>query len=646
MKNYMLKTKIGFVALAILATIFTQAPVASAESISTTCGSTTTTRISGFLNLNGNTSATVWFDWGSTTGLGHSTERETFTSNSNFSQPIYNLTPGNTYYYRAMGYNDNDPSKVKSGAIKTFKVTCENGGDDDGDRPTVEIRADDTSVDFDDRTIVRWTSEDADTCRSSGGTNGWPSTNRSKSGTFNTGDLTRDVTFTITCTNENGSATDSVTIRVDEEEEEENDRPTVDIWANPITVTSGNSSVVSWSSTDADTCRATGGTSNWAGNRSRSGSFNTGSLTRDVTFTIRCENEEGSATDSVTVSVIGQPVNNQPTVSVYADNTNLAYNGATTVRWTSTNATSCVGSGGSVGWPGSKSIGSGSFYTGNLTSTRTYTLTCNNSSGSASDFVTIAVRALPTPAPAPTPRPAGNSLIIVSSSVDRNQPIVPTLDNTNPCPGDEINYTVTYQNIGTAGVTSLVLRVDLPFEVDYLYSTPSSPTRAGQTLIFSLGTLRAGGQGTVSIRVRVRDGAKENTPLNFPAILTYVDNAGFPQSVAANVSANVCPLPTQSLVVLDTETNRVGLSANVFGAGFLPENLFGWLLLIILILVLILLLRHLFGPSPWKEKKVVTTTYGNPVYGNQSGVPPMYSNHGPVPPSNLPGATTTTTIHQ
>jgi hypothetical protein len=273
----------------------------------------------------------------------------------------------------------------------------------------------------------------------------------------------------------------------------------------------------------------------------------------------------------------------------------LAYNGAATISWITTNATSCSASGGSVGWAGTKSIGPGSFYTGSLTGTRTYTLTCTNNYGSAVDSVTVNVRGQTTVITNPV---IPNSLVLITSSVDRNQPIVPTIDNSRPHPGDEINYTVSYQNIGTRSITSLNLRVDLPYEVDYMFSNPSNPIRSGNTLIFNLGTLKANGEGTVTIRVRVRENIPANTNLNFPATLSYVDPSGVPQSVSANVSAQVWR----------EDNGNVSLGASVFGSGvFLPSNLFGWLLLLILVLVLILLAKYAFTNQSFSKKTTTTT---------------------------------------
>lgn len=268
----------------------------------------------------------------------------------------------------------------------------------------------------------------------------------------------------------------------------------------------------------------------------------------------------------------------QPTVVLSADQTNVGFNGSTILRWYTNYTSSCTATNGSAGWAGPKSIGPGSFFTGSLTGTSTYILTCTNGYGSATDSVTVnvggqTIRTVNTPTPK-------TSLVLITSSVDRNQPIVPTLDNTHPHAGDEINYTVGYQNVGTGAVTNLTLQINLPPEVDYIGALPNNPQVIGNTLIFNLGTLRAGGSGSVAVRVRVKDNTPAGTTLNFPATLSYIDPSGQPQSVSANVTAQVAG-----------DTNNLG--ASVFGAGFFPGGIFGWLLIIILILLLILLVRYL-----------------------------------------------------
>jgi hypothetical protein len=63
----------------------------------------------------------------------------------------------------------------------------------------------------------------------------------------------------------------------------------------------------------------------------------------------------------------------------------IPYNSSAKLTWTSQNANSCTASG---AWSGTKST-SGSESTGNLTSCKTYNITCSGPEGSASDSVTI-----------------------------------------------------------------------------------------------------------------------------------------------------------------------------------------------------------------------------------------------------------------
>lgn len=85
-----------------------------------------------------------------------------------------------------------------------------------------------------------------------------------------------------------------------------------------------------------------------------------------------------------------------PTLTFTADSTNLAYDTATTLRWTSANATSCVASRTSDGypnsWQGTKTL-SGTESTGNLKVSKTYfyTLACSGQGGSVSRTILINV---------------------------------------------------------------------------------------------------------------------------------------------------------------------------------------------------------------------------------------------------------------
>ena len=99
-------------------------------------------------------------------------------------------------------------------------------------------------------------------------------------------------------------ATDTATITVSSSIEP----PTVDIKANgsdgPITIPYNSSATLSWTSTNATSCQASGA---WSGTKPLSGSESTGNLTTGTyTYTLTCQGAGGTASDSVTVNVEAQ----------------------------------------------------------------------------------------------------------------------------------------------------------------------------------------------------------------------------------------------------------------------------------------------------------------------------------------------------
>ena len=118
-----------------------------------------------------------------------------------------------------------------------------------------------------------------------------------------------------------------------------------------------------------------------------------------------------SATSSaVTVNVNNGSTTPAPTVSLTANPSSVASGAASTLSWTSTNATGCVAAG---AWSGNKAT-NGSQSTGSVSSSSTYTLNCSGAGGSTSRSVTVTVAAA-SPAPSvtlsasPTSVPSGGS---------------------------------------------------------------------------------------------------------------------------------------------------------------------------------------------------------------------------------------------
>jgi hypothetical protein len=238
--------------------------------------------------------------------------------------------------------------------------------------PTVSLAANPTSVASGGSSTLTWSSTDATSCTASGGWSGTKAT----SGSQSTGTLTASGNFTLTCTGAGGSASASATVTVTAAPP----APTASLTANPTSVPSGGSSTLTWSTTDASSCTASGG---WSGTKATSGSQSTGALTASTDFLLTCTGAGGSASVSARVTVTGgTPV---PTVSLTANPTSVASGGASTLTWSSTNATSCTASG---DWSGTKAT-SGSQSTGALTASGNFTLTCTGAGGSASASATV-----------------------------------------------------------------------------------------------------------------------------------------------------------------------------------------------------------------------------------------------------------------
>jgi hypothetical protein len=170
--------------------------------------------------------------------------------------------------------------------------------------------------------------------------------------------------------------------------------PTVQITASPSSLTAGSSSTLTWSSTHASSCTASGA---WSGTKATSGSQSAGALTANSTFTLTCTGTAGSASQSAVVTIAATSA--MPTVQLVANPASITSGSSSTLMWSSTNASSCSASG---GWSGAKST-SGSQSTGNLTANATFILTCTGAAGSASQSAIVSVTTPTTPAPPAPP---------------------------------------------------------------------------------------------------------------------------------------------------------------------------------------------------------------------------------------------------
>ncbi len=226
---------------------------------------------------------------------------------------------------------------------------------------------------------ISWTSTNADRCVGSGGWSQVYEGTAAQRGSFTTPVLTeRTNTFVLTCSGAGGSNQQTLTITA-------LPKPEVILRAEPDRALPGGSVVLSWQSTDATSCSASGAP--FTGTKATSGSETLLALTKGTKkFSLSCKGVGG--TTKVTSEVAVVPA---PTLTFSARSNQVAENGSAQLRWKATDATSCIASG---NWSGEQKL-SGSLTTSALTSDQSYTLICTGPNGEVEETVTVEVVAAP-----------------------------------------------------------------------------------------------------------------------------------------------------------------------------------------------------------------------------------------------------------
>ncbi len=275
-------------------------------------------------------------------------------------------------------------------AATTFQLSCTNTAGGSASKsvnvsvasstpaPTVTLSANPTTVPMNGSSTLSWTTSSATSCTGSGG---WSGSKSVPNGSQSVGPLSASTAYTLSCTGAGGTTQKSVTVNL-------TGAPVVNISANPTTVSAGGTSQLTWSSQSATGCTASGA---WSGNKATSGTAQTPTLNTTSDFVLACTGAGGSGQSAARVTVSStSPA--APTVTLSANPTTVAMNGTSTLSWTTSNATSCTGSG---GWSGSKSVPNGSQSVGPITASTTYTLACTGAGGTTQKSVTVTLAVAP-----------------------------------------------------------------------------------------------------------------------------------------------------------------------------------------------------------------------------------------------------------
>jgi hypothetical protein len=319
----------------------------------------------------------------------------------------------------------------------TFALTCSGPG---GTSPVVKsginvvpiaaITATPASVSNGGSSTLSWSSSNAASCTASGGWSGALAT----SGTQSTGALTQTTAYSLTCKGPAGTsnvATATVSLPSAA-------APTATLQTSTGGVPNGGAATLTWSSTNATSCTASNA---WTGTLASSGTQSTGPLTKNSTFVLTCSGPGGTS------PVVKAGINVVPTATLAASPPSVASGGATTLSWSSTNASSCTASG---GWSGTLAT-SGTQSTGALTQNGSYSLTCKGPAGAspvATAIVTIAAGGILTLSPA-TASITSSSTQQFSATVPGGYPVIWTVDGSTN--GNAAVGTISAAGLYTAG---------------------------------------------------------------------------------------------------------------------------------------------------------------------------------------------------
>jgi hypothetical protein len=152
---------------------------------------------------------------------------------------------------------------------------------------TTNIAASSSVVSLGNSTTLSWTSTGADSCEIKSD-NPMLILSTSKNGSMSTGPINTTTTFTIKCQNVTSSSTQFTTITTEPLIEGNGLPITVSLNSASPSVFSGSSTIITWSSQNADSCELKKSTDqNWSA-KSLSSSVDTGPLTATTTFTLLC----------------------------------------------------------------------------------------------------------------------------------------------------------------------------------------------------------------------------------------------------------------------------------------------------------------------------------------------------------------------
>ncbi|MBS0379718.1 MAG: hypothetical protein JSS29_14655 [Proteobacteria bacterium] len=266
--------------------------------------------------------------------------------------------------------------------------------------PAVTLVLQPTSIQPGATAVLTWTTTNAASCAGVGGStgDGWSGAqplNNTKGLQLGPFSANGSYTYTLNCTGAGGTGSSARILTVSAGAPPA--PPTVSFSATPTSLTLGQSTQLTWTTSNASACSASGGTSNWSGPQPLNGSnvaVGPFSTAASYSLVLTCTGAGGSTAGTADIVVGSGAPPPGAAVTVSVDPTTVTAGVAAGLTWTSANVSACTASG---SWNGSQPLTGTDVSTGILSVPGNYafTLTCNGALGSVTDTASLTVDAPP-----------------------------------------------------------------------------------------------------------------------------------------------------------------------------------------------------------------------------------------------------------